>query len=274
MMEIYDARLEAWPVPYESIYVDTEYGQVHVIVSGPEDAPPLLLLHASAVSGVSWLYNVEELNKHYRSYALDTIGDVGRSVLSDLAHYPQDGQALSDLVSEVTNKLGVERAYVVGASQGGLIATNYALHAPDRVEKVVLLGPMGYAGTNSSVLRIVLATFFPLKPVQDNTVRWAFGDDPVVLERYGDWLRMYMDGVFSQQARPTVFSSEKLRSLEVPVLLVLGENDNLVGDPDMAKKLVEEVAQIQVGVVETGHLLGVEHPDEVNALIIDFFERQ
>lgn len=37
-MEIYDARLEQWPVPYETVMVDTSYGKVHVIVSGPEDA--------------------------------------------------------------------------------------------------------------------------------------------------------------------------------------------------------------------------------------------
>jgi pimeloyl-ACP methyl ester carboxylesterase len=60
----------------------------------------------------------------------------------------------------------------------------------------------------------------------------------------------------------------------VPVLLVLGANDNLVGDPDIAKTLVEDVPQIQVAVVETGHLLGVEHPEEVNTLIIDFFEQR
>jgi hypothetical protein len=79
-MEIYDARLEEWPVPYESVFVDTAYGKVHAIVSGPEDAPPLLLLHASGVSGWSWLYNVEELSKHYRTYAIDTLGDAGKSV--------------------------------------------------------------------------------------------------------------------------------------------------------------------------------------------------
>lgn len=274
LMDIYDARLEAWPVPYESRYVETDYGKVHVIVSGPEEAPPLLLLHASAVSGVSWLYNVGELNKHYRTYAIDTIGDAGRSVLSDLNHFPQDGQALSDLVTDISSKLGVERASVVGASQGGFVATNYALHAPERVEKVVLLGPMGYAGTNASVLRIVLATFFPLKPIQENTVRWAFGDDPKVLERYGDWLRMYMDGVYSQQARPTMFSPEQLQSLDVPVLLVLGQGDNLVGDPENAKKLVRDVPGIKVEVLDTGHLIGVEQPDRVNALILDFLGRQ
>ena len=50
-MEIYDEKMTEWPVPYEDLYVDTQYGVVHVIASGPEEAPPMLLLHASAVSG-------------------------------------------------------------------------------------------------------------------------------------------------------------------------------------------------------------------------------
>ena len=65
-MEIYDAKMKEWPVPYESLYVDTSYGQVHVIISGPEDAPPMLLLHASGVPAWSWKYNVEELSQRYR----------------------------------------------------------------------------------------------------------------------------------------------------------------------------------------------------------------
>ncbi len=250
--------------------VDTEYGPVHVIISGPEDAPPLLLLHASAVSGVSWLENIEELNERYRTYAIDTIGDVGRSELDDLVHFPGDGEALSDLVADVSGKLGVERASVVGASQGGFIATSYALHAPERVEKMVLLGPMGYAGTSSSVARILLASLFPLRVIQEDTVRWAFGDDPGVLEAYGDWLLTVIDGVASKQARPTTFSSEQLGSLEAPVLLVLGARDNLVGDPENARELVQGAPNIQVEVVDTGHLVGVERPEEVNELILQF----
>ncbi len=43
-MEIYDEKMMEWPIPYEDIFVDTEYGKVHVIASGPEDAPPMLLV--------------------------------------------------------------------------------------------------------------------------------------------------------------------------------------------------------------------------------------
>lgn len=270
LMEMYDARLEAWPVPYETRYVDTEYGPVHVIISGPEDAPPLLLLHASAVSGVSWLENVEELNQHYRTYAIDTIGDVGRSELTDLEHSPGDGRALSDLVAHISEELGVERAPVVGASQGGFTATNYALHAPERVEKVVLLGPMGYAGTAGSVVRITLAALFPLKPIREVTARWAFGDAPVVQDAYGEWLQTVVGGVASKQARPMTIPSEQLKSLQIPVLLILGSRDNLVGDPENARRHVQDAPNIQVEVLDTGHLLGVENATEVNDLILSF----
>lgn len=272
LMEMYDARLAEWPVPYESVLVDTAYGKVHVIISGPEDAPPVLLLHASGVAGWSWLYNVEELSQHYRTYAIDTLGDAGKSVLNDIDTYPRDGQAQSDLYTEITKELGVERAYVVGASEGGFIGTNYALYAPERVEKLALLGPMGYAGTNASVLRIMLAQFFPLKPVQENTFRWAFGDNPKLDEAFGDWFRMLMAGVFPSKARPTAFAAEQLQSLEVPVLLVLGEEDNLVGDPENARALAQGIPDLRVEVLDTGHLIGVEQPEQVNALILEFFE--
>ena len=273
-LEIYDAKLEEWPVPYESVFVDTAYGKVHVIVSGPQDAPPLLLFHASGVAGWSWLYNVEELNTHYRTYAIDTLGDAGKSVLNDIGNYPQDGQAQGELYTEITDNLGIERAYVVGASEGGFIGTNYALYVPERVEKLVLLGPMGYAGTNASVFRIMLAQFFPLKPIQESTFRWAFGDNPKLEEEFGEWVRLLMAGVFPKKARPTPFPPEQLQTLDVPVLLVLGEKDRLVGNPENARTRAQHVPDLQVEVLDTGHLIGAEQPERVNALITEFLEER
>ena len=43
-MEIYDEKMTEWPVSYEDLYVDTQYGVVHVIASGPEEAPPMLAM--------------------------------------------------------------------------------------------------------------------------------------------------------------------------------------------------------------------------------------
>jgi pimeloyl-ACP methyl ester carboxylesterase len=271
-LEMYDEKMEAWPVPYEDVFVDTAYGQVHVIVSGPEDAPPVLLLHASGVAGWSWLYNAEELSQDYRIYAIDTLGDAGKSKLSNVDNYPQNGQQQGELYAEIAGKLGVEKAYVVGASEGGFIGTNYALYAPERVEKLVLLGPMGYAGTTESVVRIMIVTFFPLKPIRDNTIPWAFGDDPKVVDAFGEWFQLLMAGVIPKKATPIPFTAEQRQSLRVPVLLILGERDNLVGDPEIARAKVQDIPDIRVEVLDTGHLIGAEQPQRVNELIIEFFE--
>jgi pimeloyl-ACP methyl ester carboxylesterase len=271
-MEIYDAKMQEWPVPYESLFVETSYGRAHVIVSGPDGAPPMLLLHASGVPAWSWMYNVEELSQRYRTYAIDLIGDAGRSEYYSLDHRMRDGQDQAELYTEITDQLGVERAYVVGASEGGFIGTNYALYAPERVEKLVLLGPMGYSGAVQSVIRIMFAQFFPLKPIQESTFRWAFSDDPKLGEEFGEWFRLIMTGLKPVKVAPLPLKPEQRQSIQVPVLLVLGKRDNLVGDPAKATALVQDIPDVRVKVLDSGHLIGAEQPEHVNALIIEFFE--
>jgi pimeloyl-ACP methyl ester carboxylesterase len=71
-----------------------------------------------------------------------------------------------------------------------------------------------------------------------------------------------------------MFTPEQLQSLKAPVLLVLGEKDNLVGDPENAKTLAQDIPDLRVEILDTGHLIGVEQPDQVNALIVEFFEQR
>jgi pimeloyl-ACP methyl ester carboxylesterase len=65
---------------------------------------------------------------------------------------------------------------------------------------------------------------------------------------------------------------EERQSIQAPVLFVFGERDNLVGDPVKATALVQDMQDVRVEVVDTGHLVGAEQPEQVNALIIEFCE--
>jgi pimeloyl-ACP methyl ester carboxylesterase len=271
-MTIYDEKMKEWPVPYEDVFLDTAYGPVHVIVSGPEDAPPLLLLHASGVAGWSWKYNVAGLSEKYRTYAIDLIGDAGKSEFNSLDQIMETGQDQARLYTEITDKLGVEKAYVAGASEGGFIGSNYALHAPERVEKLVLLGPMGYAGATQSIMRIMLAQFFPLKPIQESTFRWAFSDSDVLEEDFGEWFRLLMSESTPKKVAPLPLPAEERQRIQVPVLFVFGEKDNLVGDPQAASDLVQDMPDVQVKIVDAGHLMAAELPQQVNEIMLAFFE--
>jgi pimeloyl-ACP methyl ester carboxylesterase len=184
----------------------------------------------------------------------------------------EDGQDQAKLYTEITNQLGVAKAYVVGASEGGFVGSNYALHAPERVEKLVLLGPMGYAGATQSIMRIMFAQFFPLKPIQESTFRWALSDDPKLGEAFGEWFRLFMT-CSPKKVAPMPLKPEERQSIQVPVLFVFGERDNLVGDPAKATALVQDMPDVRVEVLDTGHLIGAEQPEQVNALIIEFFEQ-
>jgi len=272
LLEIYDEKMEGWPLPHEDLFIRTRYGRVHVIASGPADAPPLMLLHASGVGGWSWKYNAGELGGRYRLYAPDLIGDAGKSRFDSLDEVMENGEDQAALYAEIMDSLGVARAPVIGASEGGFIASNLALRHPGRVEKLVLLGPMGYAGATGAIVRITLAQLFPLGFVQDATFRWAFSDSEALMDEFGEWFRLLMSGTSPVKVAPFPLSAEQRRSLEPPVLFVFGTRDRLVGDPAAARELVSDVPGHRVEVLEAGHLMAAELPDEADALILRFLD--
>lgn len=273
-LEMYDEKMSGWPLPFEDRFVETGYGPVHVIVSGPADGPPMLLLHASGVSSWSWRANAAALGAAHRLYAIDTIGDAGKSAYADLGHVLTSRADQAALYDEIMSGLGIPgAAIVVGASEGGFIASNLAIHRPERVERLILLGPMGYSGAFGAVLRIMGAQYFPLAPVQDATFRWAFSDADQVIAEFNDWFRLLMSETLPVKLAPLPLPPEERRAISQPTLFVFGTRDRLVGDPEVARALVSDMPTARVDVVEAGHLMAAEIPAVIDGLILDFARR-
>ena len=79
-MAAYEAMFSLWKVPYDSIDVKTRYGSTHVNVSGLGDGYPLVLLHGGGLSSTAWFTNIAQLSANHRVYAVDAIGDAGKSI--------------------------------------------------------------------------------------------------------------------------------------------------------------------------------------------------
>ncbi len=79
-----------WPVVSESRVVSTSYGRTFVRVSGPVGGQPLVLLPGMASTSLFWAPNIEALSARYKTYAVDTIGEVGRSVCMKHMASPTD----------------------------------------------------------------------------------------------------------------------------------------------------------------------------------------
>jgi Alpha/beta hydrolase family len=129
LMAIYDEALRQWPVPFETFSVATRYGTTHVIASGDPASPPLVLIHPAAVGGFVWSSIIAPLSEKRRVYALDTIGDFGRSELADPDRYPKKGRDYCAWLDDVYEKLAITQADVVAGSMGGWIAMNQAIYA-------------------------------------------------------------------------------------------------------------------------------------------------
>ena len=135
----YDKVLEHWPVPVEPIDLVTPFGDTRVNACGPDDAPSVILLPGGGATSTVWFNNVAALSREHRVYAVDLLGDAGRSVSGGRPIAgPADQLAWLD---SVLDRLGLLGTALVGHSYGGQVALNYALHAPHRVRSVALLDP-------------------------------------------------------------------------------------------------------------------------------------
>jgi pimeloyl-ACP methyl ester carboxylesterase len=273
--EAYDATLELWPVPHDSIRVATGFGSTHLIASGPEDAPVLFLLHASSWSATQWLANVAVLSQQFRVYALDILGEPGKSVQTRSL---RTGVDTAEWLVDVFNELEIQQACVCGHSFGGWITVNLALHAPERLKKIVLMAPAAsiYPFKTPVKFSIRCGRFMwmlPTRMVVNATLKTMFAHpervNPAFMRQFGIGVKEFRfpkGGVF-----PAEFAEQELRRLEVSTLLLIGEKEEIYPPHkamNRAKRLIPDLrAEL---VPDAGHGLPIDRPELVNAKILEF----
>jgi pimeloyl-ACP methyl ester carboxylesterase len=137
-LQAYQAVLDQWPVHYTELDVPTRFGQTHVIASGPETAPPVVLLHAYFATAMSWYRSVGALSQQYRVYAVDVLGEANKSCPTrPITSLDDSLQWFTDLI----DGLGIGQLYLVGNSIGGFTAVYNAMRPPERIRRLVLIGP-------------------------------------------------------------------------------------------------------------------------------------
>jgi pimeloyl-ACP methyl ester carboxylesterase len=135
----YDAVLAKWPVAYECLDVSGPFGSTHINVCGAENALPVLLIPGGRSTSAGWYANVGALAPVRRVYAVDLIGDSGRSIPAGAAIKSRAG--LVAWLDGVLDALGLEATALGGHSYGAWIAARYAIARPERVTRLVLIDP-------------------------------------------------------------------------------------------------------------------------------------
>ena len=273
LLNIYNQKMADWPGNTEDIYIQTTYGTVHVLACGSKKNPPLMMIHAASMGAHSWVENLDPLLENYRIYSIDNIGEGNKSDLKNVLVFPENGKEIADLYAFIANSLDIKRSPVFGASNGGFIAMNYAFYYPEKVESLALFGPMGLTPlTGKSIFMLSVASMYPFKFIRNYVTKWAIGNDEYCNRKYGDWFNSMMKGTIPSVARPVPMTTAQKQKMDLPVLLFLGTKDAIVGDVTFAKQTAKEFPDIQIQVLESGHLIAVEKAAQVNKIIKKFLE--
>jgi 2-hydroxy-6-oxonona-2,4-dienedioate hydrolase len=137
-------------VPHKIGYVDVDGVRTRYIEAGDPDAPVVLGLHGTSGSLEAFATNVEAYSRHFRFLAIDMIG----SGWTDKPDFPYMGADYAEHALGFLDAVGVSKASVVGVSLGALAAVYMARSARERVEKLVLVSPIGTVVSNERAAEV------------------------------------------------------------------------------------------------------------------------
>jgi len=244
--------------PTHQGYVDN--GDIQMYYEEHGEGEPVLLLHGGTGSGKEWSRLVPMLSAHYRLIVLDSRAQ-GRSTDSDRA---LDYDLLSDDTIKLMDDLEIESAYIIGASDGGIIGLSLAMRSPDRVRKVVAYGanfhPRGLTDSQREWMENVTPENFG---ADADTHYLSIAPEP---ERFGVLLEKITAMWLSQ---PT-WTEGDLSRITIPVLII-DDTAGLVIRTEHVRAMATAIPGAQLAFVEdTNHYAHWDKADEFSDLVLAF----
>lgn len=235
-----------------------EYGQ----------GTPLLLLSGGGLhrSIKDFGKCIPDLSKKYRVIAPDTPGQ-GKSEQTDSLSY----DLLTDFMSKFIDSLKIDSAYVMGLSDGAIVALLLADKRADKIKKVIAVG------ANNGTRGFVLPAGFPLDSVKIPTVdNWAVFHKKDIewyntLTPKKDWRKMGANLNLMWYGKE-YFPNSVYDNMRIPVMIVLGDRDDISIEHGLEMYTLIKNSQFCV-LPNTSHEVFAERPDVINKIATDFFQK-
>lgn len=274
-IQAYDSALTLLQTPFIEKDINTTYGNAHIIISGPENGEPLVLLHGMNASSTMWYPNIKALSEQYRVYAIDFLLEPGKSTCKGKI---SETSQLVDWYYEILDQLNLKKFSLLGASRGGWLALNIAMNAPSRINKVILLSPAQtfiWIRLGAKIINNIEYSLLPKRKRLRNVMQTMTVNvdkiSQLYINQYYIATRITANNKVFLQMRP--FSDKQLKSLKMPILVLIGDHDIINNDKSIeeAKKLLPNV---ETGKIKNaGHFLSVDQPEIVNKKMLDFLNK-
>jgi pimeloyl-ACP methyl ester carboxylesterase len=236
---------------------------------------PLLLIQGLGYGRWSWAPIVPALAERYRVLWFDNrgIGD------SDKPEGPYTAKLMAADALQVLDEAGIERAHVLGASLGGMIAQEVAVLAPARVDKLVLCCTTPGGPATVPMPEVTVRLFTEAPTLAPEVALRRFVENALAADASAELIQELYDLRVANPPDPAGWQAQAAAGLgftgvegtiDAPTLIVTGTEDNVV-DPQNSDVLAERIPGAEVQRIENaGHLFFWEQPDAFVRIISEF----
>ncbi len=274
----YEEVFATMPRPAQTLDVRTDYGVVRVyrFTGSGRAAEPLVLLPGTTSGAPVWADNMASLLRVGDVYALDLLGEPGRSVQErPIASHEDEARWLDQTLAGLPE----QRFNLVGLSIGGWTATNLAVRHPEQVASLTLLDPAlvyGEIPLGTMLRAIPVSAPWAPRSWRDSFTSYTAGGAPVRDVPVARMIEAGMQHYRMRLPQPSLIPEDQLAALPMPVLAIVAGR-SVMHDPATAEQLARRVftGTDVVKVYPTAtHAINGELPEEIAADISQLVARR
>ena len=268
----------------ETGHADVDGGRLYYETSGK--GPALVLIHAGFLDSRMWDIQFQLFSENYRVIRHDVRGfgksDVAQTKFSDY----------KDL-RRILDHLEAKTASLVGVSNGGRIASDFAVEYPSMVDHLVLVSPgmSGYKFSGPEEEKLWEEFDKQMKPqeeadregraadaVEMDVNAWAPAQTLANRERITqiamDNFHVHVENPWKLQVPPEPRTWERLSNIRVPTLLIIGDRD-VPAQILMVDNIHTHIPGSKKVLIQGGdHIVNMSKPDEFNRTVLEFLRTQ
>lgn len=242
-------------------------------MDGPADAPVLVLSNSLGTAMAMWEDQVPALARHFRVLRYDTRGHGASSVMPGDTSLDRLGRDVLGLL----DALGIESAHFCGLSLGGMTGQWLGIHAPDRINRLVIANSSSFMGPAESwqqrmntvreqgmaaITQAVLDRWFTPGFVASGAPGLARTREQLLATAPGGYAACCA-AIRDMDLRPVVHLVDR------PTLVIAGSQDPAT-PPDHAQTIASAIAGARLVSLEAAHLSNIEQPAAFTAALLDF----
>lgn len=215
---------------------------------------PLILLHGNGEDSTYFVNQIDEFAKYFHVYAVDTRGHGQTPRGTAPFTIRQIAKDLADFMDEQ----GIEKADLLGFSDGGNIALIFAIKYPEKVNRLIA------DGANLDTTGIVPKLMAAMKREYDKAVKEGEKSDPE-----GQANR---EELFSLMVNDPNIPVSELAKIKAKTLIMAGTKDMI--PEEHTKMIAENIEGARCEIIEGDHFIAAGNPKEFNSIVLGFLREE